>query len=188
MKLRRQKKDPAQKAQAVEIPGLGHVEEFSGEYVSEPVPVPMLGDEIEFFVEGYDEDDRPQDFHAAIEAFLALDRSALEDGAGLLYAYYKKVRDRAEAARDGFAGDADPYADPIPDIAGPRDVLDHIESGFEVTVARDPAGDREVCVSVVCNCDWDRDHGVQIVFRQGREVSKVGQFDGYISPTGVSYD
>jgi len=173
MKWHRQKTESAQAtAKTAQIPGLGHVEGFSGEYVSEPIPTPVLDDEIEFFVEGYDEDDRPQDFHAAIESFLALDRSSLEAAADSLFANYKAVRERIEAHEDYEDYDED---DAVPAIAGPRDVLDHIEPGFEVTVARDPLSDGEVCVSVICSCDWERTRSLQIVFRQGREVSRVNQ-------------
>ncbi|WP_194912639.1 DUF6985 domain-containing protein [Catenulispora rubra] len=80
MKRHRQKAESARDtAKTFEIPGLGHVEGFGGEYVSEPIPVSVLGTEAEVFVEGYDEDERPQDFHAAIEAFLSLDRSVMEE-------------------------------------------------------------------------------------------------------------
>lgn len=141
MKWHRQKAESApETAKTFEIPGLGHVEGFNGEYVSEPIPVSVLETEVEFFVEGYDEDERPQDFHAAIEAFLSLDRSVMED---------------AVAA-----------------IAGPGDVLDLLGPDFEVTVARDSDGDREVCVSVVGNRDWEGTDGLQIIFRQGREPGR----------------
>lgn len=80
MKWRRQKTESTRHtAKTFVIPGLGHVEEFGGEYVSEPIPVSALGTEVEIFVEGYDEDERPQDFHAAIEAFLSLDRPVMEE-------------------------------------------------------------------------------------------------------------
>jgi len=139
MKWHRQKTKSAQDAaKTVEIPGLGHVEEFSGEYVSEPIPVSALGTDVEIFVEGYDEDERPQDFPAAIETFLSLDRSVMEE---------------AVAA-----------------VAGPGDVLEILGPEIEITVARDPDGDREVCVSVIGNNrDWEHPDGVQIIFRQGRE-------------------
>lgn len=133
MKWHRQKTKSARDAvKTVEIPGLGPVEEFGGEYVSEPIPVAALGTDVEIFVEGYDEDDRPQDFHAAIETFLSLDRSVVQD-----------------------------------------DVLDLLGPEIEITVARDPDGDRQVCVSVIGN-KRDSEHldGVQIIFPQGREPDR----------------
>ena len=143
MKWHRQKTESArQPAKTSEIPGLGHVEEFSGEYVSEPIPVSALGTDVEIFVEGYDEDDRPQDFHAAIEEFLSLDRSVMEKA--------------------------------VADVAGPGDMLQLLGPEIEITVARDPDGDHEVCVSVIGNNrDWERPDGVQIVFRQGREPDRT---------------
>jgi hypothetical protein len=32
-----------------------------------------------------------------------------------------------------------------------------------------------------CECDWEPEHGLQIVFRDGREVTKVGPYDGHLT-------
>jgi hypothetical protein len=177
MKWHRQKAQPAPDAVGpIVIPGLGLVEEFDdGDYVSEPIPVAVLEGEFEFFIEGYNDDEYPEDYHAAIEAFLDLDRSALEDAARDVFAYYQDIRERVEA-HDGYDDE-----DSVPEIAGPDEVLDHIEPGIEAIIARDTHGDREVCVAVTCTCDWERIHGLQIVFSRGRVVSRVGPFDGHMS-------
>ncbi len=31
------------------------------------------------------------------------------------------------------------------------------------------------------SCDWEREHGLQIVFKQGLFVNKVGAFDGHLT-------
>jgi hypothetical protein len=38
-----------------------------------------------------------------------------------------------------------------------------------------------VYVSVGCECDWEVEHGLQIVFRDGATVTKVGPFDGHLT-------
>jgi hypothetical protein len=63
----------------------------------------------------------------------------------------------------------------FPSICDPADVWQHIVFG-EVTVGRDGAA---VFVSVESECSWDPEHGLQIVFRAGRAVTKVGPFDGH---------
>jgi hypothetical protein len=35
----------------------------------------------------------------------------------------------------------------------------------------------DVCVRIACRCDWDEEHGVQIVLRTGREILSVGPQD-----------
>ncbi|GAA1968686.1 DUF6985 domain-containing protein [Catenulispora subtropica] len=162
----------------MEIPGLGSVEADDETYISHPVTVPVLDyNEVEFFVEGYDDDDAPEDFHDAIEAFLALDESALQAASKTVFAYYEDVRAAFEA--DGPHEQVDPDDDPaeIVDIAGPDDVWEHVQLGVEATIAREADGD-EVCVTVQCGCDWDRERGLLLEFRGGREVSKAGPGEG----------
>jgi len=156
----------------MEIPGLGTVEDDGDSYVSDPVTVRVLGDaECQFSVVGYDDDDAREDFHTAIGAFLALDTSALHASAPSVFSYYQDVRSRL----------AEFGADHVEAIDGPDDVWDHVEFGWEVTVERDWSGDRQVCLSIASSCAWEQEHGLQIVFRGGRSVTKVGPFDGHLS-------
>ncbi|MFB7919427.1 DUF6985 domain-containing protein [Streptomyces sp. NPDC056061] len=156
----------------MEIPGLGTVEDDGDSYTSDPITVRVLDDaECQFLVVGYDEDDAQEDFHTAIDAFLALGASALRAAAPFVFAYYQDVRSRL----------VELGIDPVVTIDGPDDVWDHVEFGWEVTVERDWSGDRQVCLSSESSCAWEREHGLQIVFRGGRTVTKVGPFDGHLS-------
>ncbi|GAA1870676.1 DUF6985 domain-containing protein [Asanoa iriomotensis] len=155
------------------IPGLGEVvEDVESEwYVSAPMPVAVLGGvECRFVVDGYDDDARQGDFHAAIRAFLALDESALQAAAPHVYAYYRDV------------------ADADIEIQGPEQVFDHVRLGTEPTVSRDSQGSQRVCVSIESECAWEPEHGLQIVFRDGVKVTKVGPYDGHLSnPSAYVY-
>ncbi|OJF14838.1 hypothetical protein EDD30_3190 [Couchioplanes caeruleus] len=146
--------------------------DFDG-YRSAPVPVPVLGGAAcRFIVEGYDDDPAPEDFHVAIRTFLALDRGALEAASPFIYAYYRDITDQLLAAGD------DEW---LVDIAGPERVLDHVRLGAEPTIARHFSGDRHVYVSIECECAWEPEHGLQIVFRDGATVTKVGPYDGHLT-------
>ena len=162
----------------MEIPGLGPVEADDETYISHPITVPVLDyNEVEFFVEGYDDDDSPEDFHDAIEAFLALDDSALRAASKAVFAYYEDVRAASEAADHPEPADPDDEpagAGALPDIDDPEDVWEHVELGVEATVAREEDGDQEVVVSVQCACEWNPERGLRLEFRGGREVSEVG--------------
>jgi hypothetical protein len=57
----------------------------------------------------------------------------------------------------------------------------HIDCRVEPIVTRDPYGDRRVYVSLKCECDWEPEHRLQIVSRDGRTVSKVGRYDGHLT-------
>lgn len=157
----------------MQIPGLGTVvEEELGWHRSEPIAVPLLGGDLcIFLIEAYDGDEQPGDFHEAIRTFLTIDRSALEAAAPSIFAYYRDVVDHVGA--DGWRRDVK--------IDGPDDVLDHVQLGREATVSRDEDGDRHVYVSLESECDWEPEHGLQIVFRDGRTVTKIGPCDGHLT-------
>jgi hypothetical protein len=165
----------------MQIPGLGPVSEDAefGWHRSRPIPVPVLGGaRCRFVVEGYVDDPAPEDFDAAIGTFLALDQRALTAAALSISAYYKSIMD------DVVASDDDWYVE----IDGPDDVFDHITFGEEPMVSRDPYGDRRVYVSLECECDWEPEHGLQIVFRDGRTVSKVGPYNGHLTNSAAYND
>ena len=166
----------------VRIPGLGAVVEDAelGWYRSGPVSVPVLGGIAgRFVLDGYDDDPAPEEFHTAIHTFLALDRSALEAAAPAVYAYYRDVMDEIQAA-----GETEWYVE----IEGPGQVFDHVRLGAEPTVSRDPYGDRRVYVSIECECAWEPEHGLQIVFREGATVTKVGPYDGHLTNSAAYGD
>ncbi|MGH3660652.1 MAG: DUF6985 domain-containing protein [Micromonosporaceae bacterium] len=150
------------------IPGLGVIEEDdSGEYWSPPVLVPGLrGATCRLLVTGSDADLEKDDFHRAIRNFLAIDESVLQAASSSIFAYYQDVKTWSN--RDTQVS-----------IPSPDAVWDHIQIGAEAEVAR--GDDEHVYVSVECECDWESEHGLQIVFRDGNTVSKVGPFDGHLT-------
>lgn len=158
----------------MEIPGLGVVvlDEKLGWYLSEEISVPVLDDTLCLFaLQGYENDPAPADFHAAIRAFRGLDRSALEAAAPHIYAYYQDA--------------ADEWAEEIGSVA---EVLDHIRFVELVTVSRDSRGEQRVYVSVEGECDWEEEHGLQLVFRDGASVTKVGPYDGHLTNVNAYAD
>lgn len=36
-------------------------------------------------------------------------------------------------------------------------------------------------VAVDCRCDWEEEHGLQLVFRQGRMLTRVSDQDGHLT-------
>lgn len=137
-------------------------------YSSAPVPVAVLGGgEFRFLAVGYDEDAHPAEFFRAVATFLALDVPAMHAATGAVFAYYRDVAEMCAAG--GY---------PCVAVARPEDVWRHVRPGPEPTVQR--AGGR-VYVSVEAECDWEPEHGLQIVFRDGAVVTKVGPYDGHLT-------
>jgi len=140
---------------------------------SAPLPVRALGNaEVAFILEGYEDDPRPQDYDAALAAFLAAGPEMLAAAAPHVYDYYLDIN-----------GYWDPEDDAYLHIPAPDRVWEHVRFGFEAHVQRDDAGS-PVYVSLECNCDWEPEHGLQLVFRGGDTVSKVGPYDGHLTNPG----
>ncbi|NHZ41702.1 DUF6985 domain-containing protein [Massilia aquatica] len=155
------------------IPGLGEMtlDEGTDWLCSEPIAVRMLDDAIcEIVLEGYEDDPHQEDFHTAITAFLSGGPEVLKAAQAHIFQYYRDVSSRQSAADEGFVA-----------IDTPADVWRHIQFGAEPMVERGDPDERDVYISITCNCDWEREHGLQIVLRNGDTVCKIGPFDGHVT-------
>ncbi len=110
----------------------------------------------------------------------------------------QQVVDRAMAAGPAVLTAAEPYLvqfceetkalyandGPIDvHLARPSDVWSHVSIGEKLRVKRRNAGDAEDgwYLSIECNCDWEVEHGLQLVFRDGIALSKVSMYDGRLT-------
>src|SRR5262249_22635402 len=68
-------------------------------------------------------------------------------------------------------------------VEQPSDVWSYVELGREIHVSRRADGDSEdgVYLSLECHCDWEVEHGLQLVLRDGRSITKVGMYDGHVT-------
>jgi len=91
---------------------------------------------------------------------------------------------------DGYEGDPEPadYTDiknsgwgNPPEISSIERIWEFVDFGTNAIVSRRGDGDDRIYISLECGCAWEREHGLQIVFREGNFISKVGQFDGHVS-------
>jgi hypothetical protein len=163
----------------MEIPGLGVVEEddAAGWWLGSERPIAVLGGTLcRIVVEGYDEDENKQDFHRAIANFLAADEAALKAVSSEVFAYYQDMVAYMSPGDEAYVR-----------ISSPDDVWSHVQFGYEPLVSRHSYGDKRVYVSLECNCDWEPEHGLQIVFRDGSRVCKVGPYDGHLT-NGSAFD
>ena len=154
------------------VPGLGEVtqdEGFDDWLRSEPVPVPMFGGQpCRIVLEGYADDPDQDAFHAAVANLLAATPAVLRAADEPLFRYYKDFEEYWVG--DGHAP-----------IASADELWRHVRLGDEPMVSRRPHGDRGVYVSVECGCDWEEEHGLQLVFKGGLRVTKLGGYDGHLS-------
>jgi len=51
----------------------------------------------------------------------------------------------------------------------------------KIYVTRRPYNEQDIYVQVACECDWEPEHGLQLVFRQGRKLTRVSNQDGHLT-------
>ncbi|MCK6403995.1 MAG: hypothetical protein L6Q74_19135 [Sphaerotilus natans subsp. sulfidivorans] len=159
----------------MQIPGLGYVErdaQFPEWSRSAPVALPLLnGAEVTVVVSEYEDDDRKQDFEVAIANLLRCPAAVLKQAEPYIFKYYEDVNSAL------WTPDDPEYLV----IEGPEKVWGHIRIGKETMVMRRAYGDKAVYVSFECECDWESEHGLQIVLRSGNELVRVGSNDGQLT-------
>ncbi|HEY8091978.1 MAG TPA: hypothetical protein VIF09_29150 [Polyangiaceae bacterium] len=106
---------------------------------------------------------------AALVNFRAHLPAALLEAEGHVFLYYLDCK--------GYHPPGDPEH---VEIASPKDVWSHIGFGPDATVER-RAKDGKIYVSLECSCDWEEEHGLQLVLEEGKRVVKVGPFNGHLT-------
>ena len=61
-----------------------------------------------------------------------------------------------------------------------EDIWDFVRP-IEIYVTRRPYGEMDMYVQIHCGCEWEEEHGLQLVFRQGRQITRVSEIDGHIT-------
>ena len=133
------------------------------------VPIKALGGHVCDLMLDEDcaQDAQRGDIDRAITSFLALEPSALTDVEEHVFRYYLDGKGDFEPGDPGYV-----------EIGSAKDVWKHVEFGAEATVGREG---NAVYISLGCNCDWEQEHGLQIVFKDGQRVNKVGPFNGHFT-------
>lgn len=138
-------------------------------YVSRPIKLSLLSDrEMAIAIEGYDEDGAKEDFTETVKNLLAAKPQVLQDVSHHLHAYF------LDQNNNEFREDDDQI-----EISDPEKVWEYIDFGDEIKVERRGYGDEGIYASLECSCDWEDEHGLQIVLKNGNVVCKVGPYDGH---------
>jgi hypothetical protein len=136
---------------------------------SAPLTVPYFGGtKLSFVLDGIVAGDpSPGDFAAAAASFLALNEE-----------------DRRAATRDvarhrnSFVGKG--IRRWLHALTGKTDRLWESIRPTEIHVSRRDE-DQMVYVCVLAECDWDVEHGIQLVYREGRILNRVSSQDGHLT-------
>jgi hypothetical protein len=160
----------------VNVPPIGQVfayPDFSEWLLSEPFALGFLqGQKIRFVLDGYADDTHKADYHAALQNLINLNSEALTEVAPFVAEYCAEMLDLYdELDRPNIL------------IETPSDVWKYVQFGSELHVNRRADGDDEdgIYFSFDCNCDWELEHGLNLVLRDGLVFTKVGPYDGHLT-------
>ncbi|WZH53422.1 MAG: hypothetical protein PIR53_05340 [Nocardioides alkalitolerans] len=151
-----------------EIPGFGTftLDERSGWLESDTtLEVPGLGVTGTVILDDPEAD--PVEVAAVLRRLAALPTEFRQTLTPFLWAYYSDV-----------AADVDLD---VP-LSRPEDVWSQVEIGDELHVARH---DGTWYVDVESSCDWELEHGLQVVLRDGDTLVKIGPYDGHVAHLGT---
>ncbi len=144
----------------------------SGEYAGDTLNVPFLDEELEFSVSDLKRGEALDDYSAAFRNFLALGAPTREEAARYVFKFYQECASRIEeSGMEEFELDFI-----ITEEAG---VWEYVQL-YTVTASRREA-DGLVYIQATGNCDWEEEHGIQLVFREGKKLSRVSEQDGHLT-------
>lgn len=147
-----------------------NVDDCSDECFTNPIRVAFLNDEeYEFLLEGYADDHCKEDFKKAINSFINLDKNVLYDVSEYVYQYYQEKIMITSLEDENYIK-----------IDKPQDVWEFVQFGHEHEVSRRDY-DSRIYISLECNCDWEPEHGLQLVFKNGCYINKLGPYDGHLA-------
>jgi hypothetical protein len=136
--------------------------------VSGPVELSYFGNaRARFIFDGVADDTNPGDHAAAVERFLALGARDREMATPYVFQYYRQLCEVLDESD-------------IPvQISAAPEVWRHIEP--EEIIVKRRSEDGLIYVQAHCSCAWEIEHGIQLVFRGGAELSRVSDIDGHLT-------
>ncbi len=52
---------------------------------------------------------------------------------------------------------------------------------IEIYISRRRHKDKNIYIEINCECEWEDEHGLLLVFRKGKQITRVSQIDGHIT-------
>ena len=100
----------------------------------------------------------------------------------------KKANDRLELSELAYqncmdflnAVGYDEADKPLWDIKEKGEIWNFI-SPQDIYVTRRNRRDEDIYINVTCECEWEQEHGLQLVFRQGKKLTRISDQDGHIT-------
>lgn len=136
--------------------------------LSEHISVPFFdGLQLEFIFDGYENDENYfSDSEEAVSNFLKKDSNDRKEISPLVFKNYKDFIDAVGEDED------------LPIIKNEEQIWDFVYPD-KIIVKRRRRRDKDIYLQIHCNCEWEIEHGLQLVFRQGKKIIRVSSIDGH---------
>jgi hypothetical protein len=157
------------------LPGIGTFKQAQfPDWWSMAVEVPLVAATLPITVTDFNPDDPAQVHQTALYAqsltkFLALDHTAKLAASPLVVKNCHDFLDTVEEMEEDS---------PMRGIKNPEEIWQYVHPK-EVYVSFDTDSGR-VYVSLMCECDWEQEHGLQLVYEDGKTLTRVSQQDGHL--------
>ncbi len=143
---------------------------------SEPIPIPFFdGQKLPVRLLNLHDTDAPEIEHA-LTSFLKLGEQERLAISRYVFANYQSTA-KSAAEQGCYLACA---------IASENDVWQHVQPSG-ISISRRDRRDCAMYVVIGANCDWEVEHGLQIVYRRGSELVRVSDQDGHLTHTDA-YD
>lgn len=149
-------------------------EAFSDWWRSGEIFVPMLEQKISIVFMDFEptQDEKFMDqADEALSHFLSFDKAYRDSISGLAYRNCIEFLDAVEYDEDD---------EPLRLIRNENEIWKFIYP-TEILVAKDASSENGIYVIVACDCEWEREHGLQLVFKNGKQLTRVSEQDGHWS-------
>lgn len=135
---------------------------------SQETAVPYFDNlKLKFTIMDVDKNEIDDHFNLAIESFLKLTSQDRLNVSPYIFDEYNEFVDLVGEDSFDFT------------IENEVDVWEHIQPQFISISRREKDG--LVYVVIHANCDWEEEHGLQIVYRNGNQLSRVSPKDGHLT-------
>ncbi|ABF41430.1 hypothetical protein Acid345_2429 [Candidatus Koribacter versatilis Ellin345] len=155
----------------IQISALGPLHRYEAipEWIaSVPVAVPFFdGMKLPFMLVRLQESDQ-KEIEEAVGEFLKLGPEARVAASGYVVADYNLMQELVSEVDLGCS------------VESTDEIWRHVQP-MAVHISRRHRRDCAIYVQVLAECDWEPEHGLQIVFRRGAELSRVSSQDGHIT-------
>ena len=122
------------------------------------------------------------------------DSDFIEEADRAMTDFLKKTRDdkmaitplldenfRAVCEETGLGPDSEAL---MAELLGPEDrtlLWDHVSPPRTIQAHRRHRRDKDIYIHMGMDCDWEDEHGLQLVFRRGRKLTRIARQDGWLT-------